>query len=138
VRLAPRSNVLTETVLALNRNKTRPRQRKFSLATRNREIGIHIQSIAIRNRAIAADIRATRIYIRATAADSREIGIYSQEIAADSQEMAVNIEEIAGYARRNAAAAVGRLPAADSQPFSAQNTSFLPFAACRALHTLRP
>ena len=87
---------------------------------------IHIQSIAIRNRAIAADNRATRIYIRATAADSREIGIYSQDIATDSreiasewwpcastsQEMAVNIEEIAGYARRNAAAAVGRLQTA--------------------------
>jgi hypothetical protein len=89
-----------------------------------KEIQIHIQSIAIRNRAIAADNRATRIYIRATAADSRGIGIYSQEIAsyireiaADIQEMAVNIEEIAGYARRNAAAAVGRLPAADSQSF---------------------
>ena len=80
---------------------------------------IHIQSTAIRNRAIAADNRATRIYIRATAADSRQIGIYSQdiatdsrEIAADSQEIAGNIEEIAGYARRNAAAAVGRLQTA--------------------------
>ena len=110
-----------------------------------KEIQIHIQSIATRNRAIATDIRATRSYIRATAADSREIGIYSQEIAsyireiaADSQEIAVNIEEIAGYARRSTAAAVGRLPAADSQSFSAQNPSFSPFAACRALHSLRP
>ena len=114
-------------------------------ATRNREIGIPIQSTAIRNRAIAADIRATRSYIRATAADSREIGSYSQEIAsyireiaADSQEMAVNIEEIAGYARRNAAAAVRPLPAAQFAPVSAQNPSFLPFAARHALNTFRP
>jgi hypothetical protein len=106
---------------------TSPSTTKVSLATRNREIGIHIQSIAIRSRAIAADNRATRIYIRATAADSREIGIYSREIATDSrkiasewwpcastsQEMAVNIEEIGIYRPRNAAAAVGRLPAAE-------------------------
>ena len=110
-----------------------------------RATGIHIQSIAIHSRAIAADIRATSIYIRATAADSREIGIYSQEIAsysreiaADSQEMAVNIEEIAGYARRSAAAAVGRLRAAGLAPVSDRNPSFLPFGACRALNTLRP
>ena len=122
-----------------------PSTTKVSPATRNREIGIRTQSIAIRNRAIAADNRATRIYIRATATDSRGIGIYSQEIvtdsreiAADSQEMAVNIEEIAGYTRRNAAAAVRRLPAAGLAPVSARNAPFLPFAARRALNTLRP
>ncbi len=110
-----------------------PSTTKVSLATRNREIEIHIQSIASRNRAFAADSRATRIYIRATATRSREIGIYSQEIAtdireiaADSQEMAVNIEEIAGYARRNAAAAVGRLQAAGFPSFPAKTTHFYP------------
>lgn len=124
----------------------RARPSRFnSIATRNREIGIHIQSIVTRNRAIAADNRATRIYIRATASDSREIGIYSQEtatyireIAADNQEMTVNIEEIAGYALRNAAAAVRRLPAAGLTPILGQNALFFPFAARRALHTLRP
>ena len=96
-----------------------------------KEIQIHIQSIATRNRAIAADNRATRSYIRATAADSREnrdhsqeIASYIREIAADNQEMAVNIEEIAGYARRNAAAAVGRLPAAGLRPFQAETPHF--------------
>ena len=120
-------------------------KRKISLATRNCEIGIHIQSIVIRNRAIAADIRATRIYIRATAGDSREIGIYRQEIAsyireiaADIQEIAVNIEEIAGYARRNAAAAVRPLPAARFAPVSAQNPFIFPFAACHAFSNFPP
>ena len=87
-----------------------PSTTKLSLATRNREIEIHIQSTAIRNRAIAADNRATRIFIRATAAVSREIGIYSQEIAtyireiaADIQEMAVNIGEIGIDSPRTAA-----------------------------------
>ena len=111
----------------------------------HREIGIHIPSIPVRKRAIAADIRATRIYIRVTVADSREIGIFSQEIAtdsqeiaADSQEMTVNIEEIAGYARRNAAAAVRRLPAARFAPVSGRNPFIFPFAASRALNTRRP
>ena len=81
-----------------------------SASIRIQEIGIHIPSNAIRSRAIAADI----------------------------QEMAVNIEEISDYARRNAPAAVRPLPAADSQSFSAQTPSFLPFAARRALHTRRP
>ena len=86
-----------------------PSTTKLSLATRNREIEIHIQSTAIRNRAIA-DNRATRIFIRGTLADSREIGIYSQEIAtyireiaADIQEMAVNIGKIGIDSPRTAA-----------------------------------
>ena len=86
-----------------------PSTTKLSLATRNREIAIHIQSTASRDRAIAADIRATHIYIRAAATRSREIGIYSREIAscireiaADSQEMAANIEGITNYSPRTA------------------------------------
>jgi len=52
--------------------------------------------------------------------------------------MAVNIEEIAGYARRNAAAAMRWLAAAGFAPVSGRNPFIFPFAACRALNTLRP
>ena len=107
--------------------------REVSHSIHIREARIHIPSTAIRSRAITTDIRSTRIHIRADATRSREIGIYrqeiasySREIAADRQEMAVNSEEIASYARRSAAAAVGRLTTAGLRPFRAKTTHFSP------------
>jgi len=116
----------------------------FPLATRNREIGIHIQSSVSRNRAIAADIRATRADSRATATRSRETGIYSREIAsyireiaADRQEMAANIEAIAGYTGRTAAPGLATIARRRFTSIYGQNASLLPFARCSRLHTLR-
>ena len=122
-----------------------PSTTKLSLATRNREIAIHIQSTASRDRAIAADIRATHIYIRAAATRSREIGIYSREIAscireiaADSQEVTANIEEIAGDTRRIAAPGSATIARCRFRPIYGQNPLFFLYAPCRRLNTVRP
>jgi hypothetical protein len=87
---------LSKICFMLNRNQTRPRQRKLPPP---RATGIHIQSTAICNRAIASDSRATGIDAQTIAADGSTIatagqttGIYLQTIAADSQTIATNIQ----------------------------------------------